>query len=142
MTTGHALRGHVVRIFPESDATFRAAVLAAVDGVSVGGLDDERGVAIVELESTLRRQFYRVHVEEQLPLGATEGELPVIYVFRDGSLVPLGDGPGTPLYVGPLVAPQRNVVRNVIARDRARRLVADSTATIARSRGLRGVAAS
>src|SRR3954470_12045836 len=71
-----------VRIFPGSDAVFRAAVLAAVAGL------DARELAPGEaLESALRRDYRAVRVIEQDPLGA-ESEPPCVYVFRDGSLLP------------------------------------------------------
>jgi hypothetical protein len=133
-----SLRGHTVRIFPQTDPEFRSAVLDAVAALSATGGVDGEGLAAVQLEAVLRREFYRVHVEEQTAFGAIDGSDPVIYVFRDGSLIPMGDGPGTPLYVGPMVGPHRNVVRNVVARRNSATLVYAAVDAVTRSRRRRG----
>jgi hypothetical protein len=83
MTRTLTLWGHPVRIFPESDAVFWAAVSGAVAGLADQGerLDD---TATVQLEIVLRRRFYRVVLEEQNPSGELDRTRAEIYVFRDG----------------------------------------------------------
>src|SRR5689334_1519385 len=124
----------VVRIFPGSDAAFRASVLAAVRG-----LDARESAPGERLEATLRRAYPAVRVIEQDPLGA-DVDPPCVYVFRDGSLLPQpGDGPGATRYISPLVAAHRASVRSLLARERSSQVLANTDIAIDRSRTLRGV---
>src|SRR5262245_32821188 len=109
-----ALDPQIVRIFPGSDAVFRAAVLAAV-----AALDAREPASGEALEIALKRDYPAVRVIEQDPLG-TDLDPPCVYVFRDGSLLPQpGDGPGATRYISPLIAAHRASVRSLIARERS-----------------------
>ena len=116
-----------IRVFPHSDTAFRAAVADALAAIAQWDGPDL-------LEAALRSEYPAVHVVEQTALGTSFDE-PCIYVFRDGSLSPqLGDGPGSPRYLGPLVMPQRTIARSLALRQRSIALIVASIDAVQRSR--------